>query len=239
MSMTYRTSTLLTFSVSMFLVATPAFAGTQANIKIEQLSPSEYGTWTLLSEDGSSRSSKDKGVTPNGGLSLGVTEFGQTTLSVIAPPGMSAVISVYRGDELLQSVTSTQYSFPVHVNDNYRFLIKYSLSRLGSLGITSEPNFLRFRMKGPSGRNYSAKTPYTFKNLPAGKYSVYFAKTDSCIQPAVQTIEVEPQQRNTAKITLNCNAAQETEAVDTSRVSKRTLREYVQKRETKTRGERK
>lgn len=236
--MTYRTSALLSLSLSVFAFATPALASPQASIKIEQLSPSTYGTWTLLSADGSSRSSTDKGVDPTGGFTIGLTEFGQTTLSVTSPPGMSAKISVYRGGDLIKEVTSQQYSFPLYANDNFRFLIKYSLSRVGSLGVTSEPGTLRFRMKGPTGRIFTATTPHTFKNIPAGKYSLYFPKTETCLQPAVKTVDVAPEQRNTTNITLTCNVAEE-EKVDRNRVSKRTLREYVEAREVKARGERK
>lgn len=236
--MTYRTSAFLSLTLSAFAFATPALAAPQAGIKIEQLSPSSYGTWTLLSADGSSRSSLDKGVSPTGGFTIALSEFGQTTLSVTSPPGMSASISVYRGGDLIKEVTSQQYSFPLYANDNFRFVIKYSFSRLGSLGITSEPTTLRFRMKGPTGRTFTAVTPFTFKNLPAGKYSLYFPKTETCLQPAVQTVDVAPEERNTTKVTLTCNVAEE-DKIDRSRVSKRTLREYVKAREVRARGNRK
>lgn len=229
---------LLATLVSLSFGVPAVNAATQASVKIEQLSPSAYGAWTLLSGDGNSRSSKDKGVDPMGNFTMALTEFGQTTLSVIPPPGMSAVISVYHGSELVTQVDSRQYSFPLYANGNYRFLIKYSLSRLGSLGVTSDPTPLRFRLKGPSGRTYVGRTPHTFKNLPAGKYSLYFPKTDTCLQPAVQTIEVEPEKRNTTLVTLRCNIEEE-EKVDRSRVSRRTLREYAKAREVKTRGNRK
>jgi hypothetical protein len=215
-----------------------AIAGAQASIKIEQLSPSSYGTWTLLAADGTSRSSADKGVSVTGNMTAGITDFGQMTLSVVMPPGMSVSIIVYRGNEFVTEVKSTQYSFPIFPNDNYRFVITYSLSRLGSLGITSEPSNVRFRMKGPSGRNYTAKSPFTFKKLPAGTYSLYFPKTEGCLQPAVQTIDVQPEERNTKHITLPCTVEEDV-SVDRSRVSKRTLFEYVKAREIKKRGERK
>lgn len=227
----------LTLSFSMF-AAPLATAATQATVKIEQLSPSTYGSWTLLSADGSSRTSKDPGTDSTGGLTIGLTEFGQTTLSVVTPPGMSAIISVYRGGELLKEVSSKQYSFPIYTNDNYRFVIRYALTNVGSLGVTSEPSNIRFRMKGPTGRNYTAKTPFTFQKLPAGKYSLYFPKTDKCFQPAVQNIDVESEKRNTAKVTLACNIEEE-DTVDRSRISRRSLREYVEARERKIRGDRK
>ncbi len=229
--------------IALFVVASvasmsSAHAGAQASIKIEQLSASTFGSWTLLSADGSSRSSTDAGVDVTGGFTIGSTEFGQTTLSVKPPAGMSVVISVYRGGELLKQVTTQQYSFPLYANDNYRFLIKYSLTNVGSLGIMSDPNFLRFRMKGPTRRTYSAKTPHTFLNLPVGKYSLYFGATETCLKPAVQTVIVESEQRNTAAVTLTCNAAEE-DSVDRNRISRRALRDYVTEREAKARGSRK
>jgi hypothetical protein len=234
-----RISSIAAFSVATALLcAQSVFAGAAASIKIEQLSPKSYGSWTMLAADGSSRTSKDKGVDVKGGYTVGITDYGQNTLSVTPPPGMSAKIAVYRGNEFITEVTTQQYSFEVHANDNYRFLITYSFTKLGSLGVTSDPSALRFRMKGPSGRMYTAKTPFTFKSLPSGKYSLYFPRTDTCLQPPVKTIDVEPDQRNTTMVTLTCNV-QEEEAVDTSRISKRSIREYVEQRELKSRGERK
>ena len=98
--MTYRISALFTLSLSLFGFIATAHGAVQASIKIEQISPSSYGTWTLLSEDGSSRSSKDAGVTTTGNVAMGLTNFGQTTLSVTTPAGMSAIISVYLGSQL-------------------------------------------------------------------------------------------------------------------------------------------
>lgn len=234
--MTFRVRAAL-FLSSAVLFPLPLFAGTQASIKVEQLSASQYGVWTLISGDGSSKASTDEGV-DRLNYSFGLTEFGPTTLSVKAPAGMSTKISVYRGGDLIEMSTSNQYSFNIYANDNYRFIVQYSLTRVGSLGVTSDPSPLRFRMKGPSGRTLTATTPHTFQNLPAGKYSLSFGKTDTCLAPAVQTVKVEPEQRNTTMVTLPCNIVEE-QNVDRTRVSKRTLQEYAKEREMKKRGERK
>ncbi len=239
MPMTHRASaSILIALIACAFIVPPVAAGAQASITIEQVSASSYGTWTLLAADGTSRSSKDKGVDAIGGFSMGITEFGQNTLSVTPPPGMSVKISVYRGGDLVKEVDTPQYSFSLFTNDNYRFVISYALTRVGALGVTSEPSNLRFRMKSSGGRTYSAKTPFTFTNLPAGKYSLYFSATETCLQPAVQTVKVEPEQRNTTKVTLTCNV-QEEEMVERIRPTKRSLRDYAEKRETKTRGMRK
>lgn len=234
--MVSRAGTAL-FISSLALLPLPLFAGAQANIKMEQVSASEYGVWTLVSADGTAKASTDKGV-DRLNYSFGLTEFGPTTLSLKTPAGMTAKISVYRGGDLIAESTSNQYSFNMYANDNYRFIVQYSLTRVGSLGVTSDPSRLRFRMKGPSGRTRTATTPHTFKNLPAGNYSLYFGKTENCVAPAVQTVKVEPEQRNTTMVTLPCNVTAEQE-VDRTRVSKRSIQEYAKKRELKKRGERK
>ncbi len=234
-----RSLSILFVITALSVSASASAAGPQALVRIDQLSPSAYGSWTLLSADGSARRSTDAGIDVTGKFSAAVTEFGQTTLSVSAPPGMSAIISVYQGSEFLKEIALPQYSFTLYANSDYRFLIKYSISRVGSLGVTSDPASIRFRVKGPTRRIYSAKTPYTFKNLPAGKYSIYFPKTAECLQPAVQTIDVQPGERNTSHIALMCDAVGQDDGVDRSRVSKRTLYEYVKARELKKRGQRK
>jgi hypothetical protein len=214
----------------------PAIAGTQASIRIEQLSGGSVGEWTLLSENGDSISSKDPGVDAHT-YTVGITEFGQTTLSVVPPAGMSARISVYRGGDLLKQINSPQYSFPLFVNDNYRFVVQYSVSREGSLGITSEPSDVRFRLKGPD-RTRSGTTSAGFEKLPAGRYTVYFSSTKDCFSPAPKSVVVKAGERNVLHVTLTCEEKTE-EHVDTSRISKRSIRQYVEERESKPLGERK
>jgi hypothetical protein len=236
--MKFHTSLSLALCSSALLLSQSALAGGQASIKIEQTAPGEPGVWTLLSENGTSRSSKDAGVNKLN-YSFGLTDFGQTTLSVVAPAGNSVKITVYRGGDLMETVTAQQYSFALLNNDNYRFVIQYALTKLGSLGVTSNPSGLHFRLKGPTSRILNAKTPFTFENIPAGQYSVIMAGTATCAAPAPHSVIVQPEERNTAVMTLNCNVKVDTAVDTTSRKSKRTLVEEAQEREFKPRGQRK
>lgn len=232
--------TLLTttiFGLTFFSFSQFSDAALQGSIKIEQLSASTTGVWTLLSEDGTTITSNDEGVDRNN-YSFAITRFGQTTLSVAPPAGMSARISVYRGGELIATTDSQQYSFKLVSNDNYRFVIQYALSKLGSLGITSEPSNTRFRMRGPTGRTYSGISPKTFDNLPAGRYTVMFAASEGCDQAARKNAIVKPEERNVVHVSQSCESNQE-DNVDRSRTSRRSLREYAEEREYKARGERK
>lgn len=235
----FRTLIFSAFTLLVFFgFSQYSSAALQGSIKIEQLSPTTTGTWTLLSEDGTAITSEDEGVNKNN-YAVAITRFGQTTLSVTPPPGMSARISVYRGNELQSFTDSQQHSFKLVANDNYRFVIQFALSKLGSLGVTSEPSNTRFRMRGPSGRTYSGVSPKTFDNLPAGRYTVMFAAAEGCDQAARKNAVVKPEERGVVHVTQACEQEGEDDTVDRSRASKRTLREYAEERELNERGNRK
>jgi hypothetical protein len=222
-----------------FSLTGTASAALQGSIKIEQLSASTVGTWTLLSEDGTDLTSASEDINPFD-YSVAITRFGQTTLSVIPPAGMSVKIAVYRGGDFLYTVDSRQHSFKLLANDNYRFVIQYTLSRFGNLGITSEPSSVRFRMRSPSGMTSAGTTPKTFENLPVGRYILMLGTIEGCLLPARKTIIVKEGERNVVKVTLPCDNSQVADDdIDRSRVSKRTLRAYAEERELKKRGQRK
>jgi len=231
-----------TFLFSVLLVGSflgqHAAAATQAAIKVEQLSSSQLGTWTLISPDGTTRTSNDPGVNKNS-FSFGQTDFGQLTLTVTPPAGMSVKISTYRGGELVESKDVQQLSVTLYPNDNYRFLIQYSLSKVGILGVTSDPSGIRFRLRGPTGRSLGSTSPHTFTNLPAGRYAVLFPATESCLQPPRHMVIVEAGERKTVHVTFNCEVQSATSTVDTTRKSKREIQAEVEAREQKPIGERK
>jgi hypothetical protein len=214
----------------------PAEAAIQATIRIDQVSPEKPGVWTMQTSSGTTRTSNDQGVNPES-FSYTIDEMGQMILSVDPPEGMSTKISVYRGDVLLRTLNAQQYEFTIFPNDNYRFLIQYSLTKLGQLGITSEPSGLLFRITGP--KRLSGKTPKTFMNLPAGRYAIYVGKVEGCYQPAPQTALVTAGGRVTKLITLNCDVAKEEAIPERNAPSRRSLQRAVEARESRPRGERK
>lgn len=223
--------------VILFGIPRSTTAALQGSIQIQQISASSQGTWTLLSADGTAITSDDAGVNKNE-FSIGISRFGQTTLSVVTPPGMSAKISVYRGGDLLLTTDTQQYSFNLTSNDTYRFVIQYSLKSLGLLGVTSDPSGVRFRLRGPTGRTFGGTSPQSFDNLPAGRYVLMFGETNGCSRPPRKTATVKAEERTAVHVTLPCTSPTD-DTVDMSRVSKRTLREYAEQRELNARGNRK
>lgn len=216
----------------------PAFSATQARITIDQVSSKGLGSWTLITANGASYSSMD-GRVNLASHSLALSDFGPVTLSVASPQGMSVRILMYRGGDLLKTIEMPQHSFTLYPNDQYRFLVQYTLNRTGSLGITSNPSGVRMRVKGESGRTYTAVTPHTFNGIPAGRYSVSLGTLQGCIQPRTDSIIVLPEQRNTLNFSLNCEKNQQAAVSAATRPTKRALVEYAQSREFKSRGNRK
>jgi hypothetical protein len=210
----------------------------RATLAIEQISASSYGTWNILFGDNQPLSSTDEGVDKSR-FSFSLTSFGPTVISVTPPPGMSAAITVYRGGAVITKTSLPQYSFNLLPNDNYRFLVQYSLARLSGLGVTSEPSGIKFRVKGPGGKNFTGTTPADFSNVPAGRYSVTFGRTGTCLIPPPHSIVLQPDQRNVVNVKMNCTVEEEGPELIRSNVTRRSIRQLVEEREAKKRGERK
>ncbi|HRH94249.1 MAG TPA: hypothetical protein PKV72_07005, partial [Candidatus Peribacteria bacterium] len=196
----------------------------------------KFGSWTLLAADGTTRSSTDEKVDPKS-YSYSVSEVGQMVLSVVPQDGMSSKISVYRNGELVKTLNAQQYEFQLFPNDKYRFLIQYAYTKLGTLGVTSDPSGLLFRVLGP--KRLTGKTPKTFENLPAGRYTIYMGKSGTCVAPAPQSVVVTAEGRVTKLLTLSCDVKQEAEVDRTEHLSRRALQQAVEEREARERGARK
>ncbi|MDD5055392.1 MAG: hypothetical protein PHZ00_03940 [Candidatus Peribacteraceae bacterium] len=210
----------------------------RATLAVEQISPSRLGSWTILSGENPPLSSSDDGVDKTR-YSFSLTSFGPTVISVVPPPGMSAAITIYRGGTIVTKTTVPQFSFNLLPNDNYRFLVQYSLARLSGLGVTSEPSGAKFRIKAPTGRFYGGVTPADFTNLPAGKYSLLFGRTGDCLLPPPRSIVLKPDQRNIINVKMTCTVEETGPEIIRSSVTKRSIRQIVEEREAKKRGERK
>lgn len=208
-----------------------------AAIQIDQVSPADYGTWTFLFSDGEAKAGRGEVGKPSS-ESFSVSYTGSVTLATTLPAGMAAKIDVYKSGMLLKTIDLPQVAIELQSGDDYRFVIRYSYSRLGTLGITSEPNHGRFVMKGPTRRRFTGRTPKTYLNIPEGHYVITFRPLPGCVSPAPKTIIVEPNKRNVAKITIPCES-KENESVQQRTSTKRSIMEAARLRELKPIGERK
>jgi hypothetical protein len=221
-----------------FCASAPTPGLPQATITIEQLSTSSLGTWTILSGENTILSSTGAGIDKTH-YSFTLSSFGPTLITVVPPPGMAATMTVFRRGEVIVKNGRQQYGFDLLPNDDYRFLVQYAVTRLSSLGITSEPNGAKFRVSGPGGKSFTGQTPADFSNLPAGRYVVTYGRTSTCTQPAPRSIVLKPDQRNVVNATIACGKDVSDASVTRSNVTRRSIRQIVEEREAKPVGQKK
>ena len=204
----------------------------QGTIAIEQVSPSSVGAWTFYGTDGVMTTSKDKGVSAKK-HAFSLTQFGPVRLSVKPPPGMSSRVLVFRNGTQSSVEDLQQLTLTLYPGDSYRLVIQYAFTRLGSLGVTTTPTGVKVTLKGPGGRKYVATSPYTFTNLPAGKYTVSGAAIADCFASPLYNRNVEPEKRVTLQIDMPCGQPASTaEAGERdTRQSKRAIRQQAEQRE--------
>ncbi|MBP9773560.1 MAG: hypothetical protein KBD00_02935 [Candidatus Peribacteraceae bacterium] len=225
--------TVLCLSIaSVHLLNIPkAHADLQASISIEQVSPALLGTWTFFSTDNTTKSSKDKGVDAKK-TAFSFRQFGPVTLSIKQPAGMKSTVLIYRNGNLVSTKDTTQATVTLYPNDTLRFLIRYSFSNVGTLGITSIPTGAQLTVTGPDGFAAKARAPYTFKNLPAGKYTVIADQAKGCMTSPPYNRYVEQDKRVTLTIDLPCTAKTGTDIIiENSRQTKRAIQEAARLRE--------
>lgn len=179
--------------------------GLKGTVSIEQVSPSSVGSWMFIMKDEAPVSSTDKGANAKN-YSFGFTNFGPVTLSLQPPPGMTTVINVYRGGNKFTTQETRQLTVTLYPGDTYRFVVQYSLTNVGSLGITSTPSNVPLRITGPDKKRYSSRSPHTFTNLPAGRYTIQAGLIPGYINPPLYTKDVEAGKR----ITLNIEMPKDT-----------------------------
>lgn len=228
-----RSFVLIPAFVALMSLSRGVSAEALANITIDQIAADKLGTWTLLAADGSTRTSADLTGDPRR-FTAGISDFGQVTFSVMPPAGMTARITVFRGGDQIATTDSRQFSFTVYPNDNYRFIVKYWIAATGTLGVISNPQGIVFRIEAETGRTLRGKTPWSFTQLPVGKYSVYANATETCYSPAPQSVSIENEDRKVVTLSLTCNnAVGEFDTVERVRPSKRTIVERVAAREAR------
>lgn len=231
-----HTARIAFFSIGL-LMPCAVFGALEATIQIDQVSPGEYGTWSLLTPDGEIRANKGDPGKPSS-ESFTVDQFGQVTLSTTLPAGMTAKILIERNGTPRETVDLPQVTVELSPGDNYRFIIQYASTRLGTLGIISEPSRARFQLRGPTQRRLSGRTPRTFTNIPSGRYTITFRPLRGCVSPAPKTVMVEPEKRIVLNVTIPCNVTED-DGIDRTRPTKRSIVEAAKARELKPRGERK
>ncbi len=184
-----------------FVSLNSAFAATGTvigSIAVEQKSPTvAIGTWTLLKPDQTSLKFTTATYT------VDVTDTGNYTLFTEPPSGMSATMTLLKGDTVVQTLERPQISFILAEGDQLRIEISYKLTRTGEVVVNSNPGGIPFRMEGPNKTIVHEVTPFAVPIAPEGQYTVYY-QPPGCIAPRPQSFQLRKDGRINFSITIDC-----------------------------------
>ncbi len=178
----------------------------EAKLTIEQKNDKNIvGTWTLLRSDGLKQTDKTALKT----LSV---PAGHYTLFFEAPKGTAASVRLYKGTETLQDVKRPQITFSIAKDEDLRVTVNYPFTRVGSVGVTSDPPGLKFTLSTPNGVKMEGVTPMSYEKMEVGQYSVEFQTLEGCVTPARKSDVLEDKGRVSFAITIACKAADDLRA---------------------------
>lgn len=183
-------------------------------IVIEQKNGSDVGsigTWTLLGPNHSSGSAKFATQT------LSNMPAGNYTLIATPPSGVVTSIRTYHGKDQITFVQRPQVNFTLANGEELKISINYTLARVGTLSIQSDPQGLGFTVVGPDGWSEKGTTPMFIESVPIGQYSIQFETLDGCNLPAPKSQQLKEGSRITFAITLSCKAADKLRAREQSK----------------------
>ncbi|MBI3331538.1 S-layer homology domain-containing protein [Candidatus Peregrinibacteria bacterium] len=204
----HRHAFLLGAGVLALLVFAPVtFAqGTGSSIPVNTVTVEQtghegtIGTWELLMPDQTSVRFKSANHT------VTVYKTGNYTFFATSPEGMSAKVTLFKGDTIVTSLDRPQVSFVVSEGEPpYKISINYVLSRTGDVGINSTPSGVPFEVKGPNNMTIEGTTPYSLLHTPVGQYVVQYLPP-GCIKPRPQSQLLQKDGRLNFQLTIECDA---------------------------------
>lgn len=173
-----------------------------STILIEQKNVDDIiGSWTLLQPGQIQEGSKDSQYT------FYERPAGNYSLFVSPPEGTTAAIRVYKGGILTQTVERPQLNFTLGQSEQYRLVVVYSFTRVGTVVVSSDPPGLEFTMTGPNQMLVTGVTPASYESAAEGQYSVRFKSMEGCYVPAPKALLLEAEKRISFLMTLHCDAA--------------------------------
>lgn len=176
-----------------------AAAEETGTITIEQQSPNGIlGEWILIKPENKQVSlSKDTYTLEN-------APVGNYTLIVKPPSGAVTTIRTFIDQDLLESKDQPQTSFTLSQNTAIRLRIDYVFTRVGKIGVNSQPPNMAFTLRGPNNFEVSSKTPASYNDMPEGQYTATFDEIEGCPKPKPLSDRLILEGRINFTITFNC-----------------------------------
>lgn len=193
-------------SLALCGVLSPAVVIAQSvpagSITIEQETTSEaIGEWTII---------KPGDVQERGLIASKQVENpipGSYTLIAQAPKGYNTELLLYSGSTIVQQLDVPQVTFTLAEGQQVRVVLRYHLSRVGEISVSSDPPGLPFTLTGPNRFEKEGVTPQGFTNVPEGQYSVTYHSPEGCPQPPLQGLLLKKDEQISFKVTIACDAA--------------------------------
>lgn len=195
----------LLVSVLLFPAAITAQSATTvmgtATLTVEQTGPEDKvaGEWSLMKPD-FKRADMGKKIAHTFLSAMA----GNYTIIATPPSGASSVVELWINGELKKTVDFAQISFILAENDSARVLVTYTYTRTGKISVTTEPQGLSFRIKGPNNLTFSGSSPKEFLNVPEGQYTLTFDPITDCVSPKPKSDRLLKGGRITFSITIVC-----------------------------------
>lgn len=170
-------------------------------ITIQQVSPDLIGEWNLVYSGGTLKStevginSKEHTIRPNAGPMI---------LTLLAPGGASTRVSIFKNGTLVETKSLFQVNIMAEAGATYKLIAQYSFDKLGTIGVTSNPSKASFRLIGPNRRLFRGTAPTTFKNVPAGNYTLKMNAVKGCLLPAPIYRKLKPNERLVIEVIYRC-----------------------------------
>ena len=183
-------------------------------IEIVQEGPSKdaLGNWTLIQPDNSrvetvKKESYIRADTPTG----------RYTLLIELPEGTSIQLTKYVNGEIVETSKTPQTSIEISDGDTVRIQTIFSYTRVGNVGVSSDPPGIAFEMLGPNNSKFEGVTPESYEGVPEGMYSVTYETIEGCGETKAQSDRLLQDGRIGFDIVLRCEALEERLARETEK----------------------
>lgn len=168
-------------------------------ITIEQQSPNGIiGEWILIKPGNKRTTLRQQTYT------FEEAEIGNYTLLVEPPSGSETTVRVFVEQDLLKSNTQPQASFTLEQNSHIRLRIDYAFTRVGKIGVNSQPPGVAFTLKGPNKFIVESTTPQSYNDMPEGQYTVQYQEIPDCPKASLKSDKLMIGGRVNFNITFDC-----------------------------------
>lgn len=165
-----------------------------------------FGKWQLL------KGGVDVGSGAGASASFDHLAAGLYSVFIEAPSGASTSVRLFSGNDALQNTSVPQLTFTLQPDQTLRVSIHYQYTKLGSVGVTSDPVGISFTLTEPDGTTKDGMTPQSYDSVPEGQYKVKFHPPSGCGDPPAKGSDLQPGSRISFTISLSCKAADDLRA---------------------------